>query len=73
MSGGESPMTPLTEMTDVELDARLVRLYNQHRAASMAQRAGWHGLICDVLKVQAERRDLALGLQPLDLVTARHD
>lgn len=55
------PTTP-EQMTDAELDERLVRLYRQRYAASSGQRAGWHSLIQEVLAVQAERRNQLLGL-----------
>lgn len=52
----------LDTMTDVELDARLVRLYRQHLAASQGQRGGWHDMIVEVLEEQRVRRDAALKL-----------
>lgn len=47
----------LETMSDAELDARLVRLYRQHHAASAERRGDWHAIIMDVLGIQSARLD----------------
>lgn len=52
----------LDTMTDAELDARLVRLYRQHLAASQGQRSQWHDMIQETLAEISRRTHVALGL-----------
>lgn len=60
----------LDQMTDAELDARLLRLYRQHLAASPGQRAQWHDMIRETLGVIAGRTEVALGLNRESAVSA---
>lgn len=47
----------LDTMTDAELDARLIRLFKQHRAAEGERRKDWHRCIAGVLAEQSVRLD----------------
>ena len=53
----------LETMTLAELDARLMRLYRKHLAASETQRPGWHDMIVETLAVINHRTDEALGIK----------